>query len=334
MDIHSVSIIVPVYNAEKHLDKCITSILTQVYTNIELILVDDGSQDNSYNICEKYEKKDSRVRLIHQENQGVSAARNQGIRAATGEFLLFVDSDDYIDTALLSSLFEKEEILKSDIAFFGYTSVNNGENIAQCTPNEYCGTRNADILYDLMERNLFGLACNKLIRRDIVWQNKVTFPEGMKLQEDQAFMIDLWPKIENVCCANNAMYYYVQHSGSTMASSQKETSGCIEYNEKNLNTLLAFMRSQQIKEEKIREFGYNYVTKSIRRLFGAFSATPKNERKTTIEKYSHGILYESFEQGYLQNSNKSGKEVLFHWFNVSGTSVKKMILWLFRCLRH
>jgi len=91
------SVIVPVYNAEKYLDKCIQSILNQDYKNIEVILIDDGSLDNSGNICDEYAKVDSRVKVVHKKNGGVSSARNCGIDIATGEFIMFVDSDDYIE---------------------------------------------------------------------------------------------------------------------------------------------------------------------------------------------------------------------------------------------
>ena len=96
-----ISVIVPVYNVEKYLDECVNSILDQTYSNIEILLIDDGSTDNSPNICDFYEKQDNRVRVIHQQNGGLSLARNIGIEKSQGDFIVFVDSDDYISTDML-----------------------------------------------------------------------------------------------------------------------------------------------------------------------------------------------------------------------------------------
>ena len=104
-----VSIVVPVYNVEKYLDRCIKSILNQKYQDMEIILINDGSTDNSLAICEKYREQDSRIIIINKANQGLSAARNDGVAAASGEYIMFIDSDDYIDDSLVS---EAEKLCK------------------------------------------------------------------------------------------------------------------------------------------------------------------------------------------------------------------------------
>ena len=109
-----ISIIVPVYNVELYLEKCIESIINQTYTNIEIILVDDGATDSSGNICDLYSKKDSRIKVIHKRNGGLSDARNVGIEKAVGQYLMFVDSDDYIDKTMCEKLYnalKKQKIL-------------------------------------------------------------------------------------------------------------------------------------------------------------------------------------------------------------------------------
>ena len=118
-----ISIIIPVYNVYSYLEECIESICDQTYTDLEIILVDDGSTDNSGDICDKYEKKDSRIKVIHQENQGLSAARNTGIEAADGEFLMFVDSDDRIHPMMIQALYSAISHNKADIAICSHRTI-------------------------------------------------------------------------------------------------------------------------------------------------------------------------------------------------------------------
>lgn len=110
-----VSIIIPVYNAEKHLKKCIQSVLTQTEKDIEVILIDDGSKDESLHICQLYEKQDNRLRVIHQENSGVSAARNKGITLAKGEYIGFVDADDWIDCEMYRLMLGEAKKTDADV---------------------------------------------------------------------------------------------------------------------------------------------------------------------------------------------------------------------------
>ena len=121
---HKLSIIVPVYNAKKYLKKCIDSILKQTYTDFELILIDDGSTDNSGEICDEYAKANSNIRVIHKENEGLVAARKTGLQNALGEYIGFVDSDDYIDEGMYETLMKPIEKNNADISIGGLVSVN------------------------------------------------------------------------------------------------------------------------------------------------------------------------------------------------------------------
>lgn len=123
-----ISIVVPVYNVENYLDRCVKSIIAQVYTNIEIILVDDGSSDNSGKICEKWKEKDKRIIVIHKKNGGLSSARNAGIEIAKGKYIAFVDSDDYISKNMYSELYRVLKQNNSDIAICGRKYVwDNGK---------------------------------------------------------------------------------------------------------------------------------------------------------------------------------------------------------------
>ena len=124
-----ISVIVPVYKVEQYLDNCINSLLAQTYKNLEIILIDDGSPDNCPAICDEYAKKDSRIIVVHKQNEGVSVARNVGINIAKGNFIAFVDSDDSIEPNMYEKLIEKQQTEDFDLVFCRYNYEQNGETI-------------------------------------------------------------------------------------------------------------------------------------------------------------------------------------------------------------
>ncbi len=139
-----ISVIVPIYNVENYLEKCIDSILNQTYQNLEVILVDDGSPDNCAKICDEYANKDSRVVVLHKENGGVSSARNLGLEKAKGEFITFVDSDDYLEPTMYEKLIQKQQLENLDIVFARYKEIyESGEvKITETALEDFCKTSN------------------------------------------------------------------------------------------------------------------------------------------------------------------------------------------------
>jgi len=216
-----VSVIIPVYNVQDYLKRCIESILMQSYTNLELILVDDGSSDESANICDFYEKKDSRVRTIHQENHGQAYARNRGLDIAKGEWISFVDSDDWIEPTMIETLF----------------SIANAHNagVASCAINEVYGTRikrnehlNNEVSIFSSDEAVFDLLRQKKIRFEVwnkLWHRNVIgesrFRKGL-LCEEVAFDFDLFYKTNKIVHINKPLYnYVVQRPGNTISSFKK-----------------------------------------------------------------------------------------------------------------
>jgi len=164
------SIIVPVYRVEAYLPACIDSVLAQTSAaSFELILVDDGSPDNSGRICDEYAANDPRIRVLHTENRGVSRARNLGIREACGEYLLFLDADDVWDTALLASL-DSITVSTPDMALFGFSRLMDDGTIfpgtLPCIPNGETGPEYLDRLIDIFERRLKGMESSDGVRID------------------------------------------------------------------------------------------------------------------------------------------------------------------------
>lgn len=217
-----VSVIVPVFNSDKFLSRCIDSVLVQTYPNFEVILIDDGSTDNSGGICDEYVKKDSRVRAIHKQNSGVSATRNVGLEKAKGKYILFVDSDDYIDNIMLEKLVSKAEEKQSDITVCNYY-VQNGNDIHVPEMNYECQYNTNE---EIVEKLIFRFYCgkniglnslwNKLILRSLFVENGIKFDCNLKRAEDFWFVFECMKKANRIVFINEPYYHYVQNPESVM----------------------------------------------------------------------------------------------------------------------
>ena len=207
-----VSVIVPVYNVEKYLKKCVDSILSQSYQNIEVILINDGSLDGSGEICEAYVKKDERIKYITQNNSGLGKTRNRGVEEASGKYLLFVDSDDYIENTMIEKLYHNITESHADVASCGVYNVYRQKCIPLCEKEEkfLCDVEKAFGLL-LVGEKIPGSSCNKLYRSELL--DKVKFPEGV-LYEDVKFHLDLMQIIQSVHVDTTPLYYYVHREES------------------------------------------------------------------------------------------------------------------------
>lgn len=203
--IHSlVSIIVPVFKAERFLARCIESILEQTYTNFELILVVDGSPDNSGIICDNYAKRDVRIKVIHQKNKGVSAARNAGIELAKGEYIYFCDSDDYIDKNLINDNLQIILAKNADIVCFNYFEVHAG---VMKNSNEFKkGYTDLDILFPFLNGKSSRCVWNKIFSIS-VWK-ELRFPVGMNYAEDYFALSRAYILATKIVANEKAYYFY------------------------------------------------------------------------------------------------------------------------------
>ena len=213
-----ISIIIPVYNVEKYLDRCIESIVNQTYKNLEIILIDDGSTDNSPQICDKWGEKDNRIKVIHKENEGVSSARNIGLDSANGTYIGFVDSDDYIDKQMYKLLLESIHKNNSNIAICNYYISEKNQ--------KYYGVikQPNDILErELLEENgIKGFNWNKLYSVDLL--HGIRFIAEVHIWEDLLFNYQILANNQvRYSYINEPLYYYVQreksllHGGSHMS---------------------------------------------------------------------------------------------------------------------
>ena len=206
---YKVSIIIPVYNSEIYLKKCLDSVLSQTLEDIEIILIDDGSTDSSLEIIKHYSKKYSNIKYKSKKNEGQAIARNIGISMATGEFISFVDSDDYIENIMMQKLYENAIQTKSDIVICDY--IEELKNIKAIRKSLYV---NAD---SLQKRYILSVAgpCSKIIRTEIFKQNNIRFLEN-NIYEDLAIIPSLALYTNKISYLEEPLYYYVIRENSTM----------------------------------------------------------------------------------------------------------------------
>lgn len=215
-----ISIVVPVYNVEAYLHKCVDSILAQTYRNIEVILINDGSPDKSPEVCDNYAKEDSRVIVIHQKNGGLSDARNTGIEVASGSWISFIDSDDWVERDFIERLLNLAIRHKADIGICGYRKVLEGGVVEATTikPKPQATVmNNLDALRDLLTRQRYGgvMTWNKLYRACIFTDNNIRFPKG-RVHEDNFTTYKTFYYANKVAYMDEPLYNYLQRGDSIM----------------------------------------------------------------------------------------------------------------------
>lgn len=237
-----ISIIIPIYNAGTVVSNCIKSILEQSYTDYEVILVDDGSTDNSGEVCQSIVKKDNRFIYVRQENKGVSSARNRGIGLAKGEFIAFVDGDDCLDRNYLNCLIS--EVGDNDLAVCGYkkildTDIYNSKQIdmhkiqfIKYSANKYC-----EELFSVGNLEYQGYVWGKLYRADVIKKNDIYFDENIAYNEDRLFLVQYLDNCKHsVAYCPEKLYIYIQSDNSAMGKLKKS------YNSKMISELEAYKK--------------------------------------------------------------------------------------------
>ena len=242
-----VSVIVPIYNVEKYLEKCINSLLSQTLEDIQIILVNDGSKDNSGNIAKEYEKNNkNRVIYVEKENGGLSDARNYGIKYATGDFIAFLDSDDYIEKNAYEEMYNK--------------AIEENADYVECDfiwefPNKI----RVDKQYPYKNKKemlsfVRVVAWNKLIKRQLITDNNLEFPKGLRY-EDVEFTYKLIPFINKFAYVDKPFIHYVQREGSIANVQNERTAEIFTV----LDNVIEFYKKNNIYEEYRDELEYNYA---------------------------------------------------------------------------
>lgn len=274
-----ISVIVPIYNVEKYLRKCIKSIINQTYQNLEIILVDDGATDNSGEICEEYAKKDNRIKVIHKVNGGLSDARNAGIEVATGDYIGFVDSDDYIAEDMYQYLLDLLLLNQADISICGYELVeeNKIQNIKKIIADrkEIWDSKKA-IIELLKQEKVHDYAWNKLYKKQLF--DQVKYPYGRKM-EDLGTTYQLFELSNYIVLGNQKKYFYLQREGSivnqknfelyrdkyelTVERYQFFKKRYPDMIENDIDMLDKILRLYQIKDKRLKEYIRNNEIESL-----------------------------------------------------------------------
>ena len=255
-----ISIIVPVYQVEKYIRQCIDSILAQTFTDYELILVDDGSKDNSGKICDEYAEKDKRIRVIHKENDGLSDARNKGLDNASGNYFMFVDGDDYIAPNMAECLYKKISEAKADIAACNYRYIFESDGEKDFATENKAEVLNAnEIFYNRKNERNYGfwtVAWNKLYKREKFKSLRFRFG---KYHEDEFWANDIYQMDIKAVTVSESLYYYRQRGNSIMGNKNiRKCFDVIEAFEERINVYL--------KEEKYSDQAYKVLVYSLEHL--------------------------------------------------------------------
>lgn len=297
-----VSVIVPFYNVEKYIDKCLNSLVNQTLEDIEIIIVNDGSKDNSETIAREYASKyKNKIIYLEKENGGLSDARNYAIPYATGEYIAFLDSDDYVEVNMYEQMYEKAKKENADIVECDFLWEYPKEKI------ESKGRIYKD-KHDIL-LNARVVAWNKLIKKELIEKTKIKFPYGLRY-EDVEFFYKLIPYINKLDIVNKPFVHYVQRDNSISNSQNSRTKEIIDI----LDNVINYYKKNAIYEEYRNELEYNYARYLLcSSLLRMIMIENKKERKEIIND-SWNKLNDTFpnwkKNKYIKNKTLKNKYML------------------------
>lgn len=313
-----VSVIIPVYNVGNYIEKCLDSVVNQTLEDIQIIVVNDGSTDNSENVINKFIKKyPNKIEYYKKENGGLSDARNYGLNYVTGEYVGFVDSDDYIDLCMYEKMYNLAKKEEADIVECDFSWVYPDKTKID-TGIEY---RTKEDLFI----NSRVMACNKLIKKEII--KGITFPKGLRY-EDVEFFYKLLPNVNKILLAKEPLYYYIQRESSISNLQNERTAEIFII----LNNILEYYKENNIYDKYKSELEYMY----IRFLLGSsflrmVKIKDKKIRKELLQK-TINLLYEKFPNWKSNKILKTAKSNKNFYYKTVNRVTFKFYCWLFRII--
>lgn len=299
MDNIKVSIIIPIYRAEKYLDKCLKSVIGQTYNNLEIILVDDGSPDNCAQICDDRAKQDFRIKVIHKENGGVSSARNAGLDIVTGEYVTFIDADDWVDKDMIESMLKLAEEKNSDIAIcdFYFEDAVHGTSCLKTQKRTY---EEEEILENYLLDRLRPEACAKLIKTDIIKRNHLRFDSDFDYGEDMLFNYLVMKHARSLCNLGKCKYHYLQNSGNSSTTPSITDARAKSY-------LITKRFAEEQSDERLKEMA---IWRHIRQVYALLprilKADDQHFEEAYFEKMRDEIMH--YKENILGNNMFSKKQ--------------------------
>ena len=294
-----ITVVVPVYNVEKYLSRCLESIINQSYQNLQIVLVDDGSQDSSGRICDEYESRDRRIQVIHQPNSGLAGARNAGLAVAKGEYIGFVDSDDRISIDMFETLFEEIKKYDCDISICGrYLETEDGNIIPFFDLTESIVMNNHDAIRKfLVSDHIDSAVWDKLYKINLF--DEIEFPKCRYVSEDVPVIYKVLCRAQKIVHCGKPLYYYLVRSGSTSHSKYTDKSMGLYHYFKEVRDEVS-VRYPDLKEES--NF---YYLKSLLYLFYLIQeGCPDNKVEKMIRNEIKTNLSAICKNRYLKKSYK------------------------------
>ncbi len=307
-----VSIVVPVYNVSDYVLKCLESLVTQSYNNIEILVIDDGSTDNSGEICDDFAKNDARIKVIHKKNGGLSSARNAGIKRAKGEWLCFVDSDDYVRKDFVKELYRGIAENDADVAVCGYN-----KDIPKA---EVLTGKQATIRLLVKQENIEIIAWNKMYRKTLFWEDGIEFPDGMNY-EDTLTTYKLLSVAKKVVYVSKSLYVYVEREGSITQSDDRKKK--LQARELAARSAIAFLKGDVELEEAAE----------VSLLLAKYAFLDFAIKGEIDKKYGKDAWWwiRQNRVNYLNNSLMTRKLKLYNALNVKFGG---KLYWVFRKVKH
>lgn len=294
-----VSIIVPIYNVEKYLDRCMQSLLNQTLKDIEIIMVDDGSPDNCPKMCDEYAKKDGRIKVIHKQNGGLGYARNSGLDIATGEYVAFVDSDDFVDNKMFETMYKKADKEKSDVVYcnhYIYYS-NTGKVTEPSRPFIKDVTfRGSDVVNEVLknmiasspeeqsDRKYYMSVWRGIFKRNIVHDIRFV-SEKEFLSEDILYQVNVLRRVSSVTITNERLYYYRENENSLTHKYRKDRIPKSITLYEHLKGMLVNVNidNKEVWDERLMKFLYGYFKFSMYSNIKAVSTSDKKQLRKDFE---------------------------------------------------
>ena len=306
-----ISVVVPIYKVEPYLEKCIQSILKQTYKNLQVILVDDGSPDNCGKICDEYAKKDNRIEVIHKENGGLSDARNVGIKKARGEYIGFVDSDDYISDTMYEDMYNLLRENKAEVCICNFYEVKENELIIKNKDNGSKDYNKIEILKEiLLDKNIQSYAWNKLYKIELF--KDIQYPVGKKY-EDIGTTFFVLEKCNKVVVTGKPEYYYLNRNDSIVNNVVPDTiTNYIELIDKRFDYV-------EKKYDELKRYNIYYFVKTAITAYEDFLKI-----KEEIGEKDFNIIKEFIEK--VKNIMKENKKEVINMFDCKQKKTLEIIL--------
>ncbi len=304
-----ISVIVPIYNVDKYLDKCVESIVNQTYKNLEIILVDDGSPDKSPKMCDDWAKKDNRIKVIHKKNGGVCTARNEGLDKAKGEWISFVDADDYIEPTYAEDMLNKAVETSSKYVCCGYNKIyqNNVESI-NADGTEKTLDRKEYLISLLNVQTSYGFVHMKLIQKDVL--RGIRFNESLVVGEDALFNIELTKNLDKAVIYNKPLYNYRINLDSVV---RRYDDNYVNKYTVSMETMTKYINSNYKNDETVKLNLSNYIVYHLMLICVNYCYNPKNNNKyaSLKEVCKMGIYKNAIKNSNYDNLSLSRKVTLF-----------------------